>query len=111
MSPITLRHGCSIGAGAVVVAGVEVGAFATVGAGAIVTRTVPPHALVVGNPARRIGWMCACGARLEDADGRPAPGDAPSGGLRCPTCGRTYAYVADPEGLREVERSMAGAAS
>jgi acetyltransferase-like isoleucine patch superfamily enzyme len=112
VSLITLRHGCSIGAGAVVVAGVEVGAFATVGAGAIVTRTVTPHALVVGNPARRIGWMCACGARLEGANGRPASGDAPgSAELRCPTCGRTYTYVADPESLREVERSMARAVS
>lgn len=112
VSPITLRHGCSIGAGAVVVAGVEVGMFATVGAGAIVTRAVTPHALVVGNPARRIGWMCACGTRLDDAAGRPASGDAPtSSELSCPTCGRTYAYIADPEGLREVERSLAGAAS
>ena len=64
VSPIMLRHGCSVGAGAVVVAGTDVGPFATVGAGAIVTRDVPAHALVVGSPARRIGWVCACGARL-----------------------------------------------
>ena len=112
VSPITLRHGCSIGAGAVVVAGVEVGAFATVGAGAIVTRTVTPHALVVGNPARRIGWMCACGARLQGPDGRSVSGDRPrTTELHCPSCARTYVYVADPEGLREVEPSVVGSAS
>jgi UDP-2-acetamido-3-amino-2,3-dideoxy-glucuronate N-acetyltransferase len=111
VSPIVLRYGCSIGAGAVVVAGVDIGTFATVGAGAIVTQNVTPHALVVGNPARRIGWMCGCGVRLDDAEGRPASGDPSSGELRCPSCGRAYLYVPDPEGLREVERSMAGAAS
>ena len=64
VSPIRLRTGASIGAGAVVVAGRDVGRFATVGAGAVVTRSVPDHALVAGNPARRIGWVCACGRRL-----------------------------------------------
>ena len=73
VSPITLRYGCSIGAGAVVVAGTDVGRFATVGAGSVVTRTVPDHALVAGSPARRIGWVCACGQRLVDAGRRPRP--------------------------------------
>lgn len=105
VSPITLRRGCSIGAGAVVVAGVDVGRFATVGAGAVVTRTVPDHALVVGNPARRIGWVCACGSRLRDAKGEPAlasPGryaDDPE--LHCPSCDRRYIYVPDAETLEE----------
>ncbi len=105
VSPITLRHGCSIGAGAVVVAGVDVGRFATVGAGAVVTRTVPDHALVVGNPARRIGWVCACGDRLHDAKGEPAPAtpdryaDDPE--LRCPGCDRRYIYFPDAETLEE----------
>ena len=75
VSPITLRHGCSIGAGAVVVAGTDVGRFATVGAGSVVTRDVPDHALVVGSPARRIGWVCACGdpARRRRVFGRSHP--------------------------------------
>jgi acetyltransferase-like isoleucine patch superfamily enzyme len=111
VSPISLRYGCSIGAGAIVVAGVEIGSFATVGAGAIVTKDVTPHALAVGNPARRVGWMCGCGARLDDNEGRPASGDPSSGELSCPSCGRAYLYVPDPEGLREVERSLAGATS
>jgi acetyltransferase-like isoleucine patch superfamily enzyme len=112
VSPIRLRHGCSIGAGAVVVAGVEVGAFATVGAGAIVSRDVTPHALVVGNPARRIGWMCACGARLVDADDLPAPANPPHYAthpeMHCPSCGRTYVYVADAEALEERPRPQQG---
>jgi len=102
VSPITLRRGCSIGAGAVVVAGVDVGSFATVGAGAIVTRTVPDYALVAGNPARRIGWVCACGARLSDADGHPAkPSPEPGDPAFCTTCERTFVYVPDPETLVE----------
>ncbi len=89
VSPIRLRTGSSIGAGAVVVAGRDVGRFATVGAGAVVTRDVPDHALVVGNPARTIGWVCACGRRLVDGAGRPVGGDA-SGTLACPACGARY---------------------
>ena len=89
VSPIRLRTGASIGAGAVVVAGHDVGRFATVGAGAVVTRDVPDHALVVGNPARRIGWVCACGQRLIDAAGLPLAGDA-SGAAVCPGCAARY---------------------
>ena len=74
VSPITLRTGASIGAGAVVVAGRDVGRFATVGAGAVVTRDVPDHALVAGNPARLLGWVCACGRRLEAAPGASGAG-------------------------------------
>jgi acetyltransferase-like isoleucine patch superfamily enzyme len=103
ISPIRLREGCSIGAGAIVVAGTEVGCFATVGAGAVVTRDVADHALVAGNPARRIGWVCACGKRLRDAGGRPAPasravGDS-AGVISCPGCGRIYAFAGDGESL------------
>ena len=105
VSPITLEDGSSIGAGAVVVAGVTVGRFATVGAGAVVTRDVPSHALVVGSPARRIGWVCACGARLVDSNGDPMAAEpgryAAHQELICPTCHRTYAYVKDAETLEE----------
>ncbi|HWP63987.1 MAG TPA: acyltransferase [Candidatus Binatia bacterium] len=105
VSPITLRTGASIGAGAIVVAGVDVGRFAMVGAGAVVTRSVPDHALVAGNPARRLGWVCACGRRLVDpATGEAAPAELdPGSELRCPSCERGYEYVPDPEAL--VERS------
>ena len=75
VSPIVLRHGASIGAGAVVVAGCDVGPFAMVGAGAVVTHDVPAHALVAGNPARVIGWVCACGQRLQRFDRPSGAGD------------------------------------
>ena len=105
VTPTTLAHGCSIGAGAVVVAGCDVGRFATVGAGAVVTRPVPGHALVVGNPAQRIGWVCACGDRLVDADGHPAPADieryAIDPVLSCTRCGRRYRYDRDGDTLAE----------
>ena len=72
-----VREGASIGAGATIVCGNTVGANALVGAGAVVTRDVPDHALVVGNPARQIGWVCRCGGRLDDA-------------LACASCGITH---------------------
>lgn len=75
--PTTLLRGCSIGAGAVITPGVTVGIFALVGAGAVVTRDVPPFTLVVGNPARPAGLVCRCGGKLLPAkDGlRCAQGD------------------------------------
>ncbi len=94
VSPIVLRAGCSIGAGAVVVAGTEVGRFATVGAGAVVTRSVPDHALVAGSPARRIGWVCGCGQRLVDSTGAMVRGDF-EGAARCPRCPSTYTVAGD----------------
>ncbi len=113
VSPIELEDGCSIGAGAVVVAGITVGRFATVGAGAVVTRDVPNHALVVGSPAHRIGWVCACGARLVDSNGDPmaaVPGRyAAHQELICPVCGRTYAYLKEAETLEERSGPRQGA--
>jgi UDP-2-acetamido-3-amino-2,3-dideoxy-glucuronate N-acetyltransferase len=108
VSPIALRYGCSIGAGAVVVAGVDVGRFATVGAGAVVTRTVAPNALVAGNPARRLGWVCDCGQRLTDsATGAPVPA-SPSvdADLLCAACERHFVYVPDAEAIRDAEPAV-----
>jgi UDP-2-acetamido-3-amino-2,3-dideoxy-glucuronate N-acetyltransferase len=82
-----VARGASIGANAVIVCGHSVGRYAFVGAGAVVTRDVPNFALVVGNPARRIGWVCRCGVRL------PA-GDAPC----CSACAARY--IVSPEGCR-----------
>lgn len=90
---IRLRYGCSIGAGAIIVAGTEIGRFATVGAGAVVTRSVPDHALVAGNPARALGWVCGCGRRLVGADGRPVPAVA-DGTATCARDGRAFRIAA-----------------
>jgi acetyltransferase-like isoleucine patch superfamily enzyme len=87
---VTVDTGAAIGARAVCVAPVRVGAWATVAAGAVVTRDVPPHALVAGVPARQIGWVSHAGARLKDEDGR----------LRCPVSGRVYEQFEDS--IREV---------
>jgi UDP-2-acetamido-3-amino-2,3-dideoxy-glucuronate N-acetyltransferase len=67
--PTLVRRGASIGANATIVCGVTIGTNAFVGAGSVVIRDVPAHAMVVGNPARRIGWMCACGEKLPAALG------------------------------------------
>jgi UDP-2-acetamido-3-amino-2,3-dideoxy-glucuronate N-acetyltransferase len=74
--PTLVEWGATIGANATIVCGTTIGAHAFVAAGAVVTRDVPPYALVAGNPARRLGWVCACGERLGP-------------GLSC-GCGRSY---------------------
>lgn len=84
-----VQRGASIGGNATIVAGNTIGANAFVGAGTVVIRDVPPHAVVVGNPARQIGWMCACGGRLEDS-------------LVCPDCDRRYETDPATSGLREL---------
>jgi UDP-2-acetamido-3-amino-2,3-dideoxy-glucuronate N-acetyltransferase len=73
--------GASIGANATIVCGHDIGEFAFIGAGAVVTKTVPAFALVVGNPSRQIGWMSEYGHRLDFADGVNAV---------CPESGQTY---------------------
>jgi acetyltransferase-like isoleucine patch superfamily enzyme len=78
---VLVREGASLGACSVVVAGRQVGRWSMVAAGAVVTRDVPDFALVVGMPARRIGWVGHAGIRLEEAGG---------GYWRCPQTGRRY---------------------
>jgi acetyltransferase-like isoleucine patch superfamily enzyme len=68
---VTVRAGAAVGAGSVLLAGVTVGRWALVGLGSVVIRDVPDHGLVVGNPARLIGHVCACGARLPDRGSGP----------------------------------------
>lgn len=77
---ILIRYGASIGAGAIVLPDVTIGRWAMVGAGAVVTQSVPDHGLVVGVPACLVGYVCRCGRRLESG------GD----GLRCLDCDWMY---------------------
>lgn len=68
--PTIVRKGASIGANATIVCGIEIGEYSLVGAGAVIIRTVPPYALVVGNPARQVGWVSEEGHKLEFNDGK-----------------------------------------
>jgi dTDP-4-amino-4,6-dideoxygalactose transaminase/acetyltransferase-like isoleucine patch superfamily enzyme len=76
-----VKKGASIGANAVIVCGNDIGNYAFIGAGAVVTRDVPDYALVVGNPARIAGWMCSCGIKLNFQDNHQAA---------CRVCGKQY---------------------
>jgi UDP-2-acetamido-3-amino-2,3-dideoxy-glucuronate N-acetyltransferase len=78
-----VRKGASIGANTTIVCGNTIGRYAFIGAGAVVTRDVPDYALIVGNPGRITGWMCACGVKL--ASGKDAPASA-----TCTACGTQY---------------------
>jgi UDP-2-acetamido-3-amino-2,3-dideoxy-glucuronate N-acetyltransferase len=84
-----VRRGASIGANATIVCGNELGEFSFVGAGAVVTRSVPAYGIVVGVPARRIGWVCRCGEML----GEVAVGQS----LSCRACGHSYLRSKDDE--------------
>lgn len=85
-----VRAGASIGASSVILPGITIGLFALIGAGTVVTRNVPDHGLVVGNPGRLIGYVCACAGRLR-VDGDRAV---------CGECGRDYAVDRRDEGGR-----------
>lgn len=78
--PTLVRRGATIGANATIVCGVTIGEYGFIGAGAVVTADVQPHALVVGVPGRRVGWMCQCGVRLHLRAGRAT----------CDACGAAY---------------------
>ena len=83
-----VRRGASIGANSTIVCGHTIGQYAFIGAGAVVTKDVPDFALIVGNPGRITGWMCACGIKL--ASGRTPPAAA-----QCAACGSTYRASGD----------------
>jgi UDP-2-acetamido-3-amino-2,3-dideoxy-glucuronate N-acetyltransferase len=75
--PTLVKKGATIGANATIVCGTTLGRYSFIGAGAVVTRNVPDYALVLGNPAKQIGWMCECGERLADD-------------LECMSCNKSY---------------------
>jgi UDP-2-acetamido-3-amino-2,3-dideoxy-glucuronate N-acetyltransferase len=83
--PTLVKRGASIGANATVLCGITIGSYAFIGAGAVVTHDVPDFALVVGNPAKRAGWMCRCGVKLRVDGAR----------TRCAACGTSYTLHED----------------
>ncbi|MEW6096333.1 MAG: Gfo/Idh/MocA family oxidoreductase [bacterium] len=75
-----VQKGVTIGANATIICGVTIGSYAFIGAGAVVTKNVSPYALVVGNPAKQVGWMCECGEKLHFIEGN----------AECDRCGDKY---------------------
>jgi len=87
-----VMRGATIGANATVVCGNTIGRYAVIGAGAVVTRDVPDHALMLGVPARQAGWVCRCGEVLDFSSGEEAT---------CHRCGAVY--LKKDNGIREAE--------
>ena len=86
-SKTLLKEGCSLGGNCTILPGMTIGRWAMVGAGSVVTRSVPDFGLVVGNPSRLVGWVCRCGEKLPPAVNRQ---------MAC-KCGQSYEQVADGE--------------
>ena len=96
--PTLVKKGASIGANATIICGITIGHYSFIGAGAVVNRDVKDYALVVGNPARQIGWMCECGVRLSDE-------------FDCSECGKQYSHRADePEAIEPLDKEYASLA-
>jgi len=102
LTPTLIRANATVGANATIVCGVTIGRYAFIGAGTVVIRNVPDFALLVGNPARLIGWMCVCAEKL------PLPASAPcNSSVTCPHCDRTFKLT--PEGLALCDAEPNGA--
>ncbi|MEE2829541.1 MAG: acyltransferase [Myxococcota bacterium] len=89
--PTRVGRGATVGANATVICGNDLGDYCMVGAGAVVTADVPAHGLLVGVPARLVGWVCRCGERLDLAGASEAA---------CPACGDRYARRGEDELVR-----------
>jgi UDP-2-acetamido-3-amino-2,3-dideoxy-glucuronate N-acetyltransferase len=98
-----VRRGATIGANATIVCGATLGEYAFVGAGAVVTKDVKSYALVTGVPARQVGWMCSCGARLPARREQGTGNGEQSANTRivCGACNTAYAL--DDDNLRLAE--------
>lgn len=86
LGTITIGEGASVGANSTLLPNISIGQYALVGAGSVVTRDVPAFALVRGNPARRVGWVCLCGLKLKLSATTPT--------ATC-DCGNTYEWVSE----------------
>jgi len=81
IGPTLVKEGATIGANATIVCGNTIGRYAFIGAGSVVTRDLPDHALAFGNPARLRGWVCECGEKLDFKKGKRAT---------CHRCAKVY---------------------
>lgn len=90
LRPTLVRQGATLGANSTILCGITIGRYSFVGAGAVVTKDVPDHALVVGNPGRVTGWMCLCGVKLFVKGKKTS----------CPTCGKKY--LLSKQGIKAV---------
>jgi UDP-2-acetamido-3-amino-2,3-dideoxy-glucuronate N-acetyltransferase len=88
----TIKHHASIGANATIIGGITIGEYALIGAGSVVTKDITPYALVYGNPAKQHGWVCECGAKLED--------------LTCPACQTKYQIMDNALNRTEQNRTV-----
>lgn len=89
IKPTLVKKGATLGANATIVCGHSIGSYAFIAAGAVVTRNVPDHALMMGNPAGRKGWICRCGYKLNAKH-------------QCPQCGSKYKFIAK-QGLKKIK--------
>lgn len=91
LRPTLVKRGATLGANSTILCGITIGQYAFVGAGTVVTKDVPDHALVIGNPGRVTGWMCLCGTKIVVTGQK----------VSCPTCGRQYR--SDKVGMTVIE--------
>ena len=84
--PTLIKRGATLGANVTVVCGVTVGEQSLIGAGSVVVKDVPAYGMLVGNPAKRIGWICSCSKKLPES-------------LSC-SCGRSFELISETRGLR-----------
>ena len=87
--PTLVKKGATLGANCTIVCGHTIGQYAFIGAGAVVTKDVPDHALMVGNPSKQIGYMCICGEKLDAS-------------LKCPICKKQYKTTG--KNLQEIKK-------
>jgi UDP-2-acetamido-3-amino-2,3-dideoxy-glucuronate N-acetyltransferase len=99
LQPTLIRANATIGANATILCGLTIGQYAFVGAGAVIIKSVPDFALMVGNPSRQIGWMCVCGQRLKFK-----PSESVDDVIRCAHCNRYFQEI--PTGLSIVDKEV-----
>lgn len=92
--PTLVKEGASIGANATILCGITIGKWALVGAGSVVLKDVPDYTLVVGVPARAVGWVCECGNKMEFENNH----------VQCRVCKKTYNKQGD--GVRKSEKTV-----